>query len=491
MRRIGLVVLALALAAIPALRADTLNVGGDAQTSSAQPNTKFGLFPIMTVRSTSSGANLTSYAKFDLSALPDNPTVDKTVLRLWVNVVTTPGTIEVLPILEPWQESTITANSSPALGSPVTSFAVASADSLHFIDVDITPLVQDWTSGYLANNGLALRGASPGSVNAIFDTKESILFSQAPELEVALAGTGAPGPEGPPGPQGIQGNQGEPGPQGMQGPKGDPGTQGIQGERGPQGFQGLPGPRGETGPQGPQGLQGPQGEAGPPGSGGLPPGALLMGPPGDATLIAAGFSDTGIVGSESWVETRTAGAPQRREDHTAIWTGSRMLVWGGSVLAPFPFTKTGGQYDPVSDSWTAITTMGAPDARYRHTAVWTGSRMLVWGGEGGSGATRLNTGSQYDPATDSWSAMTTTGAPSARSNHTAIWTGSRMLVWGGDSGVVENTGALYDPGTDSWTAIATTGAPAARSRHTSIWTGSRMLVWAGSSGGAVLNTGGE
>ena len=186
MRRIGIFVLGLGLAAISALRADTLNVAGDAQTSSALPNTKFGLLPIMTVRNAQTGAILNSYAKFDLSALPDSPSVDKTVLRLWVNLVPTPGTIEVLPVLEPWQESTITANSSPALGSPIASFAVASGDCFHFIDVDITALVQDWTSGHLANNGLALRGVSPGSVNVIFDTKESILFSQAPELEVAL-----------------------------------------------------------------------------------------------------------------------------------------------------------------------------------------------------------------------------------------------------------------------------------------------------------------
>ena len=31
-----------------------------------------------------------------------------------------------------------------------------------------------------------------------------------------------------------------------------------------------------------------------------------------------------------------------------------------------------------------MTTSGAPVARYKHTAVWTGSEMIVWGGFGGS-----------------------------------------------------------------------------------------------------------
>ena len=119
MRRIGLVVLALALAAVPGVRADTLNVAADAQTSSALPNLRFGPLPAMAVRSAPSGAIVKSYAQFDLSALPASPAVDKTVLRLWVAAVLTPGTIEVVPILSPWEEGSITANNSPELGLPV------------------------------------------------------------------------------------------------------------------------------------------------------------------------------------------------------------------------------------------------------------------------------------------------------------------------------------------------------------------------------------
>jgi hypothetical protein len=146
-----------------------------------------------------------------------------------VSQVTTPGTIEVVPVLEPWEEGTLTALSSPDLGSPVASFRVASGDALHFIDVDVTSLAQDWASGLLANNGLALRAVSPGSVNVVFDTKESVLTSHAAELEVALAGgvAGPPGPQGPQGPAGPTGPRGlvgATGPTGPMGPMGPPGT---------------------------------------------------------------------------------------------------------------------------------------------------------------------------------------------------------------------------------------------------------------------------
>ena len=42
--------------------------------------------------------------------------------------------------------------------------------------------------------------------------------------------------------------------------------------------------------------------------------------------------------------------------------------------------NTGGRYNPGTDSWTATSTTNAPAARYVHTAVWTGSEMIVWGG---------------------------------------------------------------------------------------------------------------
>ena len=39
---------------------------------------------------------------------------------------------------------------------------------------------------------------------------------------------------------------------------------------------------------------------------------------------------------------------------------------------------TGGRYDPMTHGWIATSTTNAPDARNDHTAVWTGSEMIVW-----------------------------------------------------------------------------------------------------------------
>jgi N-acetylneuraminic acid mutarotase len=142
----------------------------------------------------------------------------------------------------------------------------------------------------------------------------------------------------------------------------------------------------------------------------------------------------------------------------------------------------------VDDTWTATSTTNAPSARSNHTAVWTGNEMIVWGGIHNS---PVNTGGRYDPTTDSWTATSTTNAPTARYAHTAVWTGSEMIVWGGDDNSgFPNTGGRYNPTTDTWTATSTANAPTGRQDHTAIWTGSEMIVWDGDNG-SPLNSGGR
>ena len=199
--------------------------------------------------------------------------------------------------------------------------------------------------------------------------------------------------------------------------------------------------------------------------------------------------------SDSWTPTSTINAPDRRWEHTAVWTGSEMIVWGGDDVHALSL-NTGGRYNPTTDSWTATSIVSAPDARGGHTAVWTGTEMIVWGGLSydGSNYHYSNTGGRYNPTTDSWTATSNVSAPNARYLHTAVWTGGEMIVWGGYEGnnSILNTGGRYNPGTDSWTATSTTNAPDARTSHTAVWTGTEMIVWGGEGCCPIyFNTGGR
>ncbi len=218
------------------------------------------------------------------------------------------------------------------------------------------------------------------------------------------------------------------------------------------------------------------------------------GPPGTQLNTGGRYNPS----TDTWTPTSTTGAvPTGRIYHSAVWTGTEMIVWGGSPLTGI--TNTGGRYNPSTDSWTATSTgTNVPVARYDQSAVWTGTYMVVWGGINGSGAA-INTGGRYNPSTNTWLGTSVgTGVPTARVFHTAIWSGSAMIVWGGaaNSGFTgeTNTGSRYNPTTDTW-AVTSTGAnlPAVRAGHVAVWTGTEMIVWGGhnTSHFDFLNSGGR
>lgn len=187
--------------------------------------------------------------------------------------------------------------------------------------------------------------------------------------------------------------------------------------------------------------------------------------------------------TSSWRPMSTLGAPSPRTEHTAVWTGHTMIIWGGLEL-PYDSTTAfndGARYDPISDTWTPVSLAGAPVPRHLHTAVWTGEEMIVWGGAVGPFSEGTATGGRYRPGPDTW-APTAFGPP-PRVSHTAVWTGEEVIVWGGARDYwgngLSNQGYRYDPAADTWSAMSTSGAPSARDAHTGVWAGDRLVVWGG------------
>lgn len=212
---------------------------------------------------------------------------------------------------------------------------------------------------------------------------------------------------------------------------------------------------------------------------------------GGATTVGPTDSGGRLVPGMPWSATTTAGAPLPRLDHTAVWTGDQMIVWGGEISATS--TRTGARYTPAADeeSWFPTAIMDAPLARRGHTAVWTGREMIVWGGL--DGAQPLRSGGRYDPVSDEWMPVSMLDTPSARFGHTAVWTGSEMIVWGGRDALQQplRSGARYNPVTDTWSALSTADAPSARYDHTAVWTGTEMIVWGGRTAAGLTRTGGR
>ena len=147
----------------------------------------------------------------------------------------------------------------------------------------------------------------------------------------------------------------------------------------------------------------------------------------------------------------------------AAWTGSRLIVWGGQAADGFEPAGAGAAYDPATDRWELLPP--APiAARFGTTAVWTGQEVLFWAGQGGP-TTTFADGAAYDPAARRWRVLA--AAPiGARTGHQAVWTGREMVVWGGfplccpvDSVIHDPAAAAYDPAADRWRPVAPVPPP--------------------------------
>ena len=177
-----------------------------------------------TVGSASVGTTKT-YIKFQLlSSLPQNvaaTNVAKATLKLYLSPGTNPsGTIDIYPITSAWTEATLNTSSPPAASSTAFATGIVVGKANSFLVVDVTQLVQEWVSSSLENDGIALV-AHTSATYVVFDSKEGIVTSHEPRLEIVLANSG---PQGPTGPQGAQGPAGPQGATGSNGASGVPGA---------------------------------------------------------------------------------------------------------------------------------------------------------------------------------------------------------------------------------------------------------------------------
>lgn len=188
-----------------------------------------------------------------------------------------------------------------------------------------------------------------------------------------------------------------------------------------------------------------------------------------------------------WTDFSTTGVPAARYDHSAVWTGTEMIVWGGEGASAT--LANGAAYNPASDTWRAISNTGAPTARRGATAIWTGTEMVIWGGYADA-TSFVSTGAAYDPVANTWRTLSNASAPSTRSRVPGVWSGSQMLIWGGWGGSGARDDGARWAASNTWSAITGTGAPSSRRWNAAVWTGTRLLVWGGEAPGVTREDGG-
>ena len=200
--------------------------------------------------------------------------------------------------------------------------------------------------------------------------------------------------------------------------------------------------------------------------------------------VYTGFSDEGAHDDGFALDARTRqwhelpDSPLRaRTVPAAAWTGTELLVWGGSVTSDIEgFLDDGAAYDPASETWRPLPP--APVTARAPLHVWTGRELIVWGT-----AVRVDDrprdGAAYDPIADEWRPIA--DGPIDLTDATAVWTGREMIVFGaalhGGNNAETNTavGAAYDPVRDTWRELPKSSLSPQAS--TAAWNGRELIAW--------------
>jgi hypothetical protein len=196
-----------------------------------------------------------------------------------------------------------------------------------------------------------------------------------------------------------------------------------------------------------------------------------------------------------------------------VWTGHEMIGWGGGCCGDA--FSSGVAYNPATNRWRNLPP--SPLAGSQHpVGAWTGRELVILVGslnpDGKPWPARLARAAAYNPATNGWRrlpalalnrmtnatwdgrevlVLTAAGTcfaydpvanrwrglarmPSGRVEAATVWTGRRLLVWGGKAGA----GLAYDPSANGWSTFAM-GPLQPRIQPAAVWTGRALVVWGG------------
>jgi hypothetical protein len=219
---------------------------------------------------------------------------------------------------------------------------------------------------------------------------------------------------------------------------------------------------------------------------------LAFGPSSSALFMAASYDPA----TNQWTALSTAPPGMRLLTSTrGVWTGSEVIFVG---IDGDPPPEVGSlRFNPATGAWSSP--VGCGPAYNQPSVVWTGREIISWGGNQVTYSTdfldnhlHLQTvagGTRFNPFTNTCTPIGAQGQP-PRAGAAAVWTGSRMLIFGGYRAVMNavtngweeisvDGGAAYDPATDSFTPLSTQNQPIARQQMAYAWTGDALFVWGG------------
>lgn len=189
-----------------------------------------------------------------------------------------------------------------------------------------------------------------------------------------------------------------------------------------------------------------------------------------SVAVSAGSISGTAVGSDAratgtWRMLPQAPIDQAMAGFSGVWTGSRMIVFGGASRTAAGWWSepyVGAAYDPATGTWSRLPNLSA-GWPYGFKAVWTGKEMIAFSGLGSWA---------YDPQTNLWRQLPNGGGFGG----VLAWTGRELIAWGGGCcGEDSSVGYAYSPTTNTWRKLPR--SPLAPSESPiGVWSGRELVI---------------
>ncbi|HEX6287365.1 MAG TPA: hypothetical protein VFZ80_07755, partial [Acidimicrobiia bacterium] len=158
--------------------------------------------------------------------------------------------------------------------------------------------------------------------------------------------------------------------------------------------------------------------------------------------------------------------------HEMLWAGDRALVIGQSLFTgeSTDFRPSIVAFDPVTGEWSQVAVF--PDEHQVVGAVaLAGDRLVFIGGDQNGPSDQVW---EYSLADDEWRHLEGAPIPTVEEAR-AVWTGTEVIVVGGYSGVDETLYMAYDPEDGGWRDLSEPGYQYIEYHHL-FWTGEKVIV---------------
>jgi hypothetical protein len=166
---------------------------------------------------------------------------------------------------------------------------------------------------------------------------------------------------------------------------------------------------------------------------------------------------------------RFAAAPAGRAG-IVVWTGRELIEWGGGCCGDV--SSDGAAYDPSANEWRKIA-LPPVGGQQSPVGAWTEKELVIFPGRDPEG--KPVRGAAYNPQTDTWRLLGSRPEPAQGAS--AVWDGYEILVAGGTRNYgLSTAGIAYNPGSKRWRRLPPMGG---RTGAASVWTGRRLLIWGG------------